>query len=91
MFNNFTVVGRFHNSNEFDDKNSIIFLIVKNNINHGVILPFIVSKNMVDKMNNYMKKSDLVGIKGFISIKNNSIELIATNVAWLNQKNMNNY
>lgn len=87
MFNNFNVIGRFKNYYESKDNKTIVSLILTNDINGSIILPFIVSKNMIDKMKDYMKENDLVGIKGNISISKQSIKLIATNVISLSDKN----
>lgn len=87
MMNSYILTGRFNKANYFNKEEGIGIVTVKvtDSEDSTLILPVNASKDLYNIINENVIEDDLIGIKGFISIKNNKLELIASKITFLSQ------
>lgn len=93
MMNSYILSGRFEKANYFNEEENfgIITVKISDSIDNIHILPIVVSKDIYNIIRENVKKDDLMGIKGFISIKNKKMELVASKITFLSQVKEDDY
>ena len=90
MHNMVYLIGRL--STNVNEKDSKITLAVQSNIKNekGVYETFLVDVllygQMLDNTIKYLKKGDLVGVKGRLTVKNNELKAVADKLSFLVSK-----
>lgn len=85
MLNTVILIGRYYSVNESNDCYSVS-LVVKDESNCDMTIPVSINKHIYDLFLKHCEEKDLVGIKGFISIKDNELILIASKVTFLSSR-----
>lgn len=85
MLNTIMLIGRYYSVNESNDCYSLS-LVVKDSSDCDMPIPITINKHLYDLFIEHCEDNALVGIKGFISIENNELIIVATKVSLLSSK-----
>lgn len=82
MINNVILAGHFKG---FSDNNKL--LLKMENLENHQIIKIDITNGLKDKIANFIKENDFVGIKGYIELDNiHNIIIIATKITFLSNK-----
>ena len=85
MLNTVMLIGRYYSVSESNDCYSLS-LIVKDNSDCNMTIPITINKHFYDLFLKHCEDNDLVGINGYISIKDNELIIIASKVSFLSSR-----
>lgn len=85
MLNTVMLIGRYYSVNESNDYYSLS-LIIKDSSDCDMTIPIAINKHLYDLFLKHFEDNDLVGIKGYISIKDNDLIIVASKVTFLSSR-----
>lgn len=85
MLNTVMLIGRYYSVNESNDCYSLS-LIVKDSSDCNMTIPIAINKHLYDLFLEHCEDNDLVSIKGYISIKDNEVIIVASKIKFLSLK-----
>ena len=85
MLNNVMLIGRYYSIDKVSDDVHILSLVISND-DGDTTLPITLNKTMTDKFNEFCYEGNLFGVKGFMSVDNNQLYVIASKLSFISKK-----
>lgn len=83
--NNTILVGRYYSLTKIDESVSCLVIVIKEN-DGDISIPVIIGNDVADKISEYCKYDDVIGIKGKIDADKDGIIIVANKVTFLQTK-----
>ena len=85
MLNNLILIGRYYSIDKVSEDVHILSLVISNE-DGDITLPITVNKKIADRINELCNEGDLFSVKGFISVDNNQLCVIASKLSFISKK-----
>ena len=83
--NSSILVGRYYSLTKIDESVSCLVIVIKEN-DGDISIPVIIGNDVADKILEYCKYDDVIGIKGKINADKDGIIIVANKVTFLQTK-----
>ena len=85
MLNNVMLIGRYYSISKVSEDEHILSLVISDK-DGDITIPVTVNKTIADRIDEFCNEGDLFGIKGFISVDNNQLCVIASKISFISKK-----